>query len=199
MVTVRAIHRENDYRAAMIRIEALMNALSGPEGQVDDADDPRSIELDVLVDLVELYESKTVEIGFPTVIDAIEFNLDRLSLTRRDLVPLIGSRAKVSEVLSGKRPITMSMARALHRHLGIPADILLQDPGATLPDALPGLDWARFPLKSHGESRLDSESAGLGRPSRGDNHQPDRACRGQGSALGALPQKRPPAHQRQNR
>ena len=148
MVTVRAIHRENDYRAALIRIEALMNALSGPEGQVDDADDPRSIELDVLVDLVELYESKTVEIGFPTVIDAIEFNLDRLSLTRRDLVPLIGSRAKVSEVLSGKRPITMSMARALHQHLGIPADILLQDPGATLPDALPGLDWARFPLKA---------------------------------------------------
>ena len=148
MVTVRAIHRENDYRAAMIRIEALMNALSGPEGQVDDADDPRSIELDVLVDLVELYESKTVEIGFPTVIDAIEFNLDRLSLTRRDLVPLIGSRAKVSEVLSGKRPITMSMARALHRHLGIPAEVLIQEPGARFDPAFDDLEPERFPLKA---------------------------------------------------
>ena len=148
MVTVRAIHRENDYRAAMIRIEALMNALSGPEGQVDDADDPRSIELDVLVDLVELYESKTVEIGFPTVIDAIEFNLDRLSLTRRDLVPLIGSRAKVSEVLSGKRPITMSMARALHRHLGIPAEVLIQEPGARFDPAFDDWEPERFPLKA---------------------------------------------------
>ena len=48
--------------------------------------------------------------------------MDQAGLARRDLVPYIGSRAKVSEVLSGKRSITMSMARALHRHLGIPAD-----------------------------------------------------------------------------
>ena len=58
---------------------------------------------------------------------AIKFRMDQAGLTQRDLVPFMGSRAKVSEVLSGKRAITMSMARALHEHLGIPAEILLQD------------------------------------------------------------------------
>ena len=63
-------------------------------------------------------------------------------------MPFIGSRAKVSEVLSGKRAVTMSMARALHQHLGVPADVLLQEPGARLPDILPGLKYARFPLRA---------------------------------------------------
>ena len=140
MVTVRAIHNEDHYRAAMIRIEELMNALSGPVGQVDDPDDPRSIELDVLVDLVEFYESKTVEIGFPSVIDAIEFNLDRLGLTRRDLVPLIGSRC---QGLGG------TLGQAAHHHVDGPRPP--PAPGNTrghssyrirelrLPDALPAI------------------------------------------------------------
>ena len=51
--------------------------------------------------------------------------MDQGGLSPRDLIPFIGSRAKVSEVLSGKRAITMPMARALHEHLGIPADVLL--------------------------------------------------------------------------
>ena len=74
--------------------------------------------------------------------------MDQAGLTRRDLAPFIGSSAKVSEVLSGKRPITMSMARARHHHLGIPSDVLLQEPGASLPDAMPDIEWTRFPLKA---------------------------------------------------
>ena len=74
--------------------------------------------------------------------------MDQAGLTRRDLVPHIGSYAKVSEVLSGKRPITMSMARALHRHLGIPAEALLRDPEVILDDTLAGVEWTRFPLKA---------------------------------------------------
>jgi HTH-type transcriptional regulator/antitoxin HigA len=62
------------------------------------------------------------------------------------LIPFIGTRAKVSEVLSGKRPLTMQMARALHANLGIPADVLLQQPGGELPNVLEGIDWKRFPL-----------------------------------------------------
>ena len=85
-------------------------------------------ELDVLVDLVELYENKHVPIGYPNPIAAIEFRMDQAGLRPRDLVSFIGSRAKVSEVLSGKRAITMPMARALHEHLGIPADVLLRAP-----------------------------------------------------------------------
>ncbi len=145
---IRAIRSEEDYDAALARITELMDALSGPEGQIEDIDAPFRVELDMLTDLVELYEERRHPIGFPDLISAIEFRMDQDSLTQRDLVPFIGSRAKVSEVLSGKRAITMSMARALHRHLKIPADVLLQEPGGSLPNTSPNLEYSRFPLKA---------------------------------------------------
>ncbi len=148
MAQVRAIRSEEDYDAALARITELMDALSGPEGPVEDVDDPFRVELDVLTDLVELYEERHHPIGYPDPISAIKFRMDQANLAPRDLAPFIGSRAKVSEVLSGKRAITMSMARALHQHLGIPADVLLQEPGASLPDALPDLEFGRFPLRA---------------------------------------------------
>ena len=148
MAQVRAIRSEEDYDAALARITELIDALSGSEGQVDDVDDPNRVELDVLTDLVELYEERHHPIGFPDPTSAIMFRMDQTNLTPRDLVPFIGSRAKVSEVLSGKRAITMSIARALHQHLGIPADVLLQEPGISLPGTLTGLDYARFPLRA---------------------------------------------------
>ena len=148
MVSIRPIRSEEDCEAALARIADLMDTLSRPQGQIEDPDHAGRVELDVLTVLVEDYESKTVTMGFPTAIDAIEFRMDQAGLTRRDLAPFIGSPAKVSEVLSGKRAITMSMARALHHHLGIPADVLLQEPGASLPDALPDIEWSRFPLKA---------------------------------------------------
>ena len=83
---------------------------------------------------------------FDDPVTAIRFYMAERSLQQRDLVPMIGSRSKVSEVLSGTRPLTMPMARALHRHLGIPAEALLKEPA--IPVAAPenGLDWRRFPL-----------------------------------------------------
>ena len=113
---------------------------------MEDPDDPRRVELEVLVDLVEFYESRSDNWGLPGPVSAIEFRMEQANLTQRDLVPFIGSRAKVSEILSGKRRITMSMARALHQHLGIPAAVLLQEPGATFPDDEPDLEYSRFPL-----------------------------------------------------
>ncbi len=137
MGKIKAIRNEADYDAALRRIDALMDAEAGtPEGD----------ELDVLTDLVEHYEEKHVPMGFPSPISAIEFRLEQAGLAPRDLIPFIGSRAKVSEVLSGKRPLTMPMARALHEHLGIPAEVLLQQPGATFSEPLEDLDWSRFPL-----------------------------------------------------
>ena len=146
MVQIRAIRSEEDYEAALSRISELMDALSGQEGQMEDPDDPRRVELEVLVDLVEFYESRSDNWGLPGPVSAIEFRMEQANLTQRDLVPFIGSRAKVSEILSGKRRITMSMARALHQHLGIPAAVLLQEPGATFPDDEPDLEYSRFPL-----------------------------------------------------
>lgn len=134
---IRAIRSEADYAAALARIEALMDAeLGSPEGE----------ELDVLADLVEHYEEKSVPMGYPSPLAAIQFRMEQGGLTPRDLIPFMGSRAKVSEVLSGKRALTMQMARALHASLGIPADVLLQQPGGELRSALDGIEWDRFPL-----------------------------------------------------
>lgn len=134
---IRAIRSEADYTAALARIDALMDA---------EPDSPEGDELDVLTDLVEHYEEKTVPMGYPSPLAAIQFRMEQGGLTPRDLIPFMGSRAKVSEVLSGKRALTMQVARALHANLGIPADVLLQQPGAELPSALDGIEWARFPL-----------------------------------------------------
>ncbi|WP_139264681.1 transcriptional regulator [Desulfatibacillum alkenivorans] len=73
--------------------------------------------------------------------------MDRLELEQKDLIPYIGSRAKVSEVLSGKMRPTLRMMRALHKNLGIPAEVLLQDPDAVFPHDRIGLDWQKFPLR----------------------------------------------------
>ena len=138
MAEVKPVRTESDYVAALARVDELMDAeLGSPEGE----------ELDILVDLVELYESKHEPMGYPSPVAAIEFRMDQQGLAPRDLVPFIGSRSKVSEVLSGKRSITMPMARALHEHLGIPAEVLLQVPRATADQPVDDIHWRRFPLK----------------------------------------------------
>ncbi len=139
MSKIKPIRTEADYEAALARIDALMDAEPGTS---------KGEELDVLTDLVELYETKHVQIGYPSPVAAIEFRMEQAGLTQRDLVPFIGSRAKVSEVLSGKRRLTMPMARALHEHFGIPAEVLLQEPGAILTEPLAGIEWERFPLEA---------------------------------------------------
>ena len=139
MVTVNPIRSEEDLEAALRRLGEIFQA---------DAGTPEGDERDVLCDLIEIYEDRHHHIGPPDPISAIAFRMDQSGLTRRDLEPHMGSRAKVSEVMSGRRAITMSMARSLHRHLGIPADALLQDPRAPLDDAPDGTEWRRFPIKA---------------------------------------------------
>ncbi len=134
----RSIRTEEEYEAALARIDEIFHAEMGTaEGK----------ELDELADLVESYEDKHYPIGLPDPISAIEFRMDQANLSQKDLIPYIGSSAKVSEVLSGKRDLTMSMARALHEHLGIPADVLLQRPGAEIDFTSDEIDPRRFPLK----------------------------------------------------
>ncbi len=139
MANIKPIRSERDYEAALDRISELMDT---------ETDSPEGDELDVLVDLVELYESKQVSMGYPSPIAAIEFRMEQAGLRPADLAPFIGSRAKVSEVLSGKRAITMPMARALHEHLGIPGDVLLQEPDVDLNNPFSDIEWSRFPVKS---------------------------------------------------
>ena len=139
MNAIKPIRSDEDLDTVTARIEEIFDAVPGT---------PEDDELSVLLDLVELYESKHQPIPDPDPISAIKFRMEQANLAPRDLAPFIGSRAKVSEVLSGKRAITMSMARALHQHLGIPADVLLQEPGASLPNTVPGLEYGRFPLRA---------------------------------------------------
>ena len=73
-----------------------------------------------------LTKKSTFQSRPPDPIQAIEFHLDRLGLSRRDLEPYLGSRARVSEVLNRKRPLTLAMIRRLQAGLGIPGEVLLQ-------------------------------------------------------------------------
>ncbi len=136
--TIKPIKTEADYEAALERISTLMDA---------DPNTPEADELDVLATLVEVYEEKHYPINFPDPLSAITFRMEQSGLTQRDLVPYIGSRSKVSEVLAGKRSLTLSMIRALHSHLGIPAEVLLQEPSATLPETPEDIDWSQYPVK----------------------------------------------------
>ena len=137
MVNVRAIKTDADYRAALARVETLWDA---DEGTTE------SDELDVLATLIGVFEDERYPTEFPSPAAAIKFRMEQNGLTAKDIAPYIGSRARVSEVLSGKRSLTLAMIRALHENLGIPADVLIKEPGASLPDAIEGIDWSRFPI-----------------------------------------------------
>ena len=116
-MNVRPIRTEEDYEEALAELERLMDAEPGT---------PDYDRLEVLSILVESYETEHHPVPLPDPIDAIEFHMDRLGLTRTDLEPYIGSRGRVSEILNRRRPLTLRMIRALERGLGIPAAILVQ-------------------------------------------------------------------------
>ncbi len=86
---------------------------------------PEGDELDVLATLVDAYEAKHHSIDAPDPVAAIQFRMEQQHLSRKDLEQLIGSRARVSEVLSGKRPLTLAMVRRVKCGLGISADLLI--------------------------------------------------------------------------
>jgi HTH-type transcriptional regulator/antitoxin HigA len=133
---IRPIHSEQGYADALVRVEALM------EMERSDVEDD---ELDVLATLVEVYEDQHFPMDAPDPIEAIKFRMQQLDMKQSDLAPIFGSRAKASEVLSGKRDLTLKMIRALHEHLGIPADVLIRD-GGSLPMAPAGIELDRFPV-----------------------------------------------------
>ncbi len=110
------IKTEQDYSAAISRIEALWGAKK---------DTPEGDELDLLVTLVESYEMKHYPIAPPDPIDAIKFRMEQMGMTNADMVKYLGSQSRVSEILSRKRSLTLNMIKSIYKGLKIRADILL--------------------------------------------------------------------------
>lgn len=123
----KVIHTEADHEAALKRIDALMEKDPDPAS-------PEGEELELLSVLVERYEEKKYPMDLPTPMDAIRFRMEQQGLRPKDLVQYLGSPSKVSEVLNGKRPLTLAMIRRLHEGLGMPAEVLIGENSAP-PDA----------------------------------------------------------------
>jgi HTH-type transcriptional regulator/antitoxin HigA len=111
------IKTEAQYRATLARIESIFDAKPGTSA---------GDELELLLLLVETYEDREHPIDLPDPIAALKFRMGQDDLRPKDLAPFIGSKSRVSEVLSGRRPLSLSMIRKLVAGLGIPAEVALQ-------------------------------------------------------------------------
>lgn len=114
---VKPIRSEADYEAALAEVEKLWGAKAGTS---------RGDRLDVIATLIDAYEARAFPFDPPDPIDAIRFRMEQLGLSRRDLEGIIGSRARVAEVLNRKRALSITMIRRLHERLGIPAEVLIR-------------------------------------------------------------------------
>jgi len=115
---IQPIHTEKDYQKAMDRIEEIFDAKPGSiEGD----------ELEILGILVDEYEKKQFPIEAPKPVEAIKFRMDQLGIEQKDLAKILGSKSRASEILSGKRSLSLRQIKLLYKKLGIPAEILIQE------------------------------------------------------------------------
>ena len=141
---IKPIKNELDYDEALKMVDTYFEAEEGT---------PEADTRDVLVVLIEKFEDEHYTIDVPDPVEAIKFRMDQEGLTQKDLIPYLGSRSKVSEVLSGKRDLSLKMIKALNKHLGIPAEVLLRDSDSNLLDDYHDIDFDCFPInemKKHG-------------------------------------------------
>ncbi len=135
----KVIKSDADYREALEEAERLVERdpqRGSPEGD----------QLELLATLLESYEKERFQFDLPDPIDAIRFRMDQQGLLQRDLVPYIGSKSKVSEVLNRKRPLSINMFRALSEGLGISAEVMVRAPDAQKAARRP--DPARVPHRA---------------------------------------------------
>ena len=117
MTDVKPIRTEQDYEIALREIEALWGAPGGTK---------KGDRLDVLATLIDAYESLHDPTDPPDPVEAIKFRMEQQGLTRKDLEGIIGTRARIAEVLDRKRGLSIAMIRRLHTELGIPAEVLIR-------------------------------------------------------------------------
>lgn len=117
MTEIKLIKTEEDYKAALKLADELFDAKP---------DTPEGDKLELIVTLIEIYEKEHFPIDNPSPLEAIKFRMDQMGLLPKDLVPFIGSKSKVSEILSGKRTLSLNMIRQLASGLNIPVEVLIQ-------------------------------------------------------------------------
>ena len=117
-MNIKPIKCEKDYTNTLSQIENLMSATPNS---------PQMDELEVLTTLVEAYEEQHYKIDAPDPIEAIKFRMEQEGLKQKDLVAIVGSKSRVSEVLNRKRKLTIGMIRNLHKQLHIPVESLFLD------------------------------------------------------------------------
>ena len=117
-IAIQSINTKQAYDAAVKRLETICDAPFGT---------PESDEADTLATLIEVYEETYFPIGLPHPIEAIKIRMSELGLKNKDLVPIIGYDSRVSEVLNGKRKLTLDMIRALNKMLHLPLEVLVQE------------------------------------------------------------------------
>ncbi len=114
----KIIKTDKQYKATMTRVEEIFDAKPGTA---------KGDELELLLLLVETYEKSAYPIDLPDPITALRFRMEQEGLKPKDLEPFIGSKSKVSEVLSGRRPLSLTMIRKLVAGLRLPAEVALQE------------------------------------------------------------------------
>jgi len=114
----KLIKTEKQHDAALKHADKLMSAKPGTR---------QGDELELWVFLIKAYEEVHYPIAMPNPIAAIRFRMEQQGLRRADLIPYIGSKSKVSEVLNGQRSLSLAMIRKIHEGLSIPLDILIGD------------------------------------------------------------------------
>lgn len=117
----KILKTEQEYNEACERIYALINS---NENEIE-PDSPEGEEIELLSLLVEKYEQEHYSVEAPNPIEAIKFRMEQMNLKQADIAPLFGGKTRVSEVLSGKRPLTLKMITLLNRYLGIPLESLV--------------------------------------------------------------------------
>ncbi len=121
---LKPIRTEADYAAALRAVAPYFD--NEPQAGSDEAD-----QFEVLLLLIEHYETSHYPIAPPDPVEAIRFRMEQAGLTPKDLEPMIGRLNRVYEVLTRKRPLTLPMIRRLHAGLGIPAESLIGEASMT--------------------------------------------------------------------
>jgi HTH-type transcriptional regulator/antitoxin HigA len=115
-MNIKPIKTKKDYNRALKRIEELWGAKENT---------PAGDEFEVLFTLVEAYEEKHYPIPPPHPIEAIKFRLEQKGADEKELIKILGGRSRKSEILSGRRKLSLAMIRELHDKLNIPAETLI--------------------------------------------------------------------------